>query len=180
MPAFKLLAASRPDLSMLTVESAESTGSWSLRRQPRKAHHLAPHCGFLGGEGCGLGWRAGEETPRPARLEPLLKWSEFKRLDLPVICIDAGHARAVLKTRPRSGKAQSNQARDQAAQSSSQSERGRTGWSAAMAGLLVSWPIPWAGVSSCLTSAARRGDTGSAIASYSTRSRRPIASIHAL
>ena len=53
-------------------------------------------------------------------------------------------------------------------------KRGRTGWSAAMAGLLVSWPIPWAGVSSCLTSAARRGDTGSAIASYSTRSRRPM------
>jgi hypothetical protein len=62
MSAFKLLAASQPDLSMLTVESAESTGSWSLRRQPRKAHHLAPHCGFLGGEGCGLGWRPGEET----------------------------------------------------------------------------------------------------------------------
>jgi hypothetical protein len=70
--------------SMLTVESAESTGSWSLRRQPRKAHQLAPHCGLLGGAGCGLGWRAGEETPRPARLEPLLKWSEFKRLDLPL------------------------------------------------------------------------------------------------
>jgi hypothetical protein len=31
-------------------------------------------------------------------LEPPLKWSEFKRLDLPLICIDARHARAVLKT----------------------------------------------------------------------------------
>jgi hypothetical protein len=91
-----------------------------------------------------------------------------------------GESVTAVLSKARSGKAQSNQARDQAAQSSSQSERGRTGWSAAMAGLLVSRPIPWAGVSSCLTSAARRGDTGSAIASYSTRSRRPIASSHAL
>ena len=180
MPAFKLLAASRPDLpcSRLKVPNRRARGHCGVNPERRTtSRHIAVS---LAAKGCGLGWRAGEETPRPARLEPLLKWSEFKRLDLPVICSDARHARAVLKTRPRSGRAQSNQARNQAAQSSSQSERGRTGWSAAMAGLLVSWPIPWAGVSSCLTSAARRGDTGSAIASYSTRSRRPIASSHAL